>query len=70
MAKAEFELLSLLVSNPGRVFTREELMESVWPKDTSVSAKVVDGSIRDIRGKLGDLSSHIVNKGGLGYCFE
>ena len=45
-------------------------MESVWPKDTSVSAKVVDGSIRDIRGKLGDLSSHIVNKGGLGYCFE
>ncbi len=70
LTKAEFELLSLLVSNPGRVFTREELMESVWPKDTSVSAKVVDGSIRDIRGKLGDLSSHIVNKGGLGYCFE
>ena len=70
LTKAEFELLSLLVSNPGRVFTREELMESVWPKDTSVSAKVVDASIRDIRGKLGDLSSHIANKGGLGYCFE
>ena len=70
LTKAEFELLSLLVSNPGRVFTREELIESVWPKDTSVSAKVVDGSIRDIRGKLGDLSSHIANKGGLGYCFE
>ena len=70
LTKAEFELLSLLVSNPGRVFTREELMESVWPKDTSVSAKVLDASIRDIRGKLGDLSSHIANKGGLGYCFE
>ena len=70
LTKAEFELLSLLVSNPGRVFSREELMESVWPKDTSVSAKVVDASIRDIRGKLGDLSSHIANKGGLGYCFE
>ena len=70
LTKAEFELLSLLVSNPGRVFTREELMESVWPKDTSVSAKVVDASIRDIRGQLGDLSSHIANKGGLGYCFE
>ena len=70
LTKAEFELLSLLISNPGRVFSREELMESVWPKDSSVSTKVVDGSIRDIRSKLGDLSFHITNKGGLGYCFE
>ncbi len=70
LTKAEFELLSLLVSNPGRVFTREELMESVWPKDTSVSAKVVDGSIRDIRGKLGDLSARIGQKPGFGYYFE
>ena len=70
VTRTEFDILRLLLSHPGKVFSRQELIESVWPKDTSVSAKVVDGSIRDIRGKLGDLSSHIVNKGGLGYCFE
>ena len=70
VTRTEFDILRLLLSHPGKVFSRQELIESVWPKDTSVSAKVVDASIRDIRGKLGDLSSHIANKGGLGYCFE
>ena len=70
LTKSEFELLSLLVSNPGRIFTREELLESVWPKDSSASAKVVDGSIREIRSKLGDMSVHVVNKPGVGYYFE
>ncbi|MBR5661918.1 MAG: Na/Pi symporter [Bacteroidales bacterium] len=70
LSKAEFELLSLLVSNPGRVFTREELMDSVWPKDTAVSSKIVDLSIREIRSKLGDLSNRIMSKPGFGYYFE
>ena len=68
--KTEFELLSLLVSNPGRVFSKEELLESIWPKDEPAGIKDVDGSIKDIRSKLGDLAGHITLKPGFGYYFE
>ena len=69
LTKTEFEILSLLVSNPGRVFSRQELMETVWPKDVAVSPRMVDVNIRRIRSKLGDLSSHISVDSG-GYSFE
>jgi DNA-binding response OmpR family regulator len=68
--KTEFELLSLLVSNPGRVFSKEELLESIWPKDEPAGIKDVDGSIKDIRAKLGDVAGHITLKPGFGYYFE
>ena len=69
-SKTEFELLSLLVSNPGRVFSKEELLESIWPKDEPAGTKAVDASIKDIRAKLGDVAGHITLKPGFGYYFE
>lgn len=70
LTKTEFELLSLLSSNPGRIFSREELLELVWPKDVVVGERVVDVNIRRIRAKLGDLSDHIRTKAGYGYYYE
>ena len=70
LSKTEFEILSLLVSNPGRVFSQQELLDAVWPQDAGASPRNVDADIRHIRALLGDLSSHIFNKSGFGYYFE
>lgn len=70
LTKTEFELLSLLSSNPGRIFSREELLELVWPKDVVVGERVVDVNIRRIRAKLGDFADHIRTKPGYGYYYE
>lgn len=70
LTRTEFELLSLLTSNPGRVFSRSELLELVWPKDVVVGERVVDVNIRRIRAKLGDLSERICTKSGYGYYYE
>ena len=68
--RTEFELLSLLTANPGRTFTKSELLDKVWPKDTDEGERAVDVNIRHIREKLGDLSWHIASKSGYGYYFE
>ena len=70
LTKAEFELLSLFVSNPGRVFSREELIELVWPKDTLAGEREVDPSVREIRSKLGALAEHFRTRAGYGYYYE
>ena len=70
LTRTEFELLSLLTSNPGRVFSRNELLELVWPKDVVVGERVVDVNIRRIRAKLGSLSDRIRTKAGYGYYYE
>jgi len=69
LTRAEFELLSLLSSNPGRVFAPEELLELVWPKGLE-GDRGVDDHIRSIRAKLGTLSDHIRTKAGYGYYYE
>ena len=65
----EFELLSLLSSNPGRVFSKLELQELVWPQE-AVGDRVVDDYIRRLRSKLGTLAGHISSKAGYGYFYE
>ena len=65
----EFELLSLLSSNPGRVFSKMELQELVWPQE-AVGDRVVDDYIRRLRSKLGTLAGHISSKAGYGYYYE
>ena len=70
LTKTEFEVLSLLSSNPGRIFSQTELLELVWPKDSAAGERAVDADIRHIRAKLGDHALHIRNKSGFGYYFE
>ena len=69
LTRSEFELLSLLTSNPGKVFSSGELLELIWTKDADASERTVDADIRHIREKLGNLGDHISAKSG-GYSYE
>lgn len=66
----EFNLLSLLLDNRGRVFSRSDLVRLVWPKDVIVTDRTVDVNINRIRKKIGRYSNNIVTRQGFGYCFE
>jgi len=68
MAKKEFELLFLLAGKPGKVFTRENILEKVWGDDVLVVDRTIDVHIRKIREKLGDENISTVK--GVGYKFE
>jgi two-component system alkaline phosphatase synthesis response regulator PhoP len=66
--KKEFELLALLLSKPGKVFTREIILSSVWGGDVVVGDRTIDVHIRKLREKLGD--NYIKTVKGVGYKFE
>ncbi|MEM0991738.1 MAG: response regulator transcription factor [Bacteroidota bacterium] len=68
LAKKEFELLSLLVSKPGKVFSRDEIFNKVWGTDVIVGNRTIDVHIRKIREKIGD--EYIKTIKGIGYKFE
>ncbi|MGH2459131.1 MAG: response regulator transcription factor [Chloroflexota bacterium] len=65
----EFELLSLLVGNPGRAFSRDYLMEKVWGYDAGGSDRTVDTHVLRLRKKLGPSGDLIETVWGLGYRF-
>ncbi len=67
LPRKEFELLSLLVSKPGKVFTREEIYFSVWGENVVVGDRTIDVHIRKLREKIG--SNHIKTLKGIGYKF-
>lgn len=66
--RKEFELLSFLASKPGRVFTRDEILENVWGNEVLVVDRTIDVHVRKIREKLEDRYIHTVK--GVGYKFE
>jgi len=68
LAKKEFELLNLLVSKPGKVFSREEIFHKVWGTDVIVGNRTIDVHIRKLREKIGD--DYIKTIKGIGYKFE
>jgi DNA-binding response OmpR family regulator len=65
----EFDLLHLFVSNPGRAFTREFLLEHVWKETFEGYDRAVDAHITRLRRKLGPLSDCITTVWGVGYRF-
>ena len=67
LPRKEFELLSLLVSKPGKVFTREEIYYSVWGDNVVVGDRTIDVHIRKLREKIGN--EHIRTLKGIGYKF-
>lgn len=68
LPKKEFELLSLLMGKPGRVYTREVIMNSIWGGEVVVGDRTIDVHIRKLREKLGD--EYIKTVKGVGYKFE
>jgi len=68
LPKKEFELLSLLASKPGKVFTRDVILDKVWGGDVVVGDRTIDVHIRKLREKIGD--DFIKTIKGIGYKFE
>lgn len=68
--KLELEILVLLLSKPGQVFSREDILHRVWPDNTIVLDRTVDVNITRIRKKIGSYGSHIRTRFGYGYYFD
>lgn len=65
LPKKEFELLDLLMSKPGNIFTREVILDTVWGSDIVVGDRTIDVHIRKLREKIGD--HYIKTVKGVGY---
>ncbi len=68
LPRKEFELLAFLASRPGRVFSRDEILENVWGNEVLVVDRTMDVHVRKIREKLDDKFIYTVK--GVGYKFE
>lgn len=68
--KTEFELLRLLLEHKGRVFSRQELIDHVWPSDVMVLDRTVDVNITRMRKKIGRYAPCISTRLGYGYYFN
>ena len=68
--KLEFEVLALLLSRPGQVFSREKILQVVWPSDTVVLDRTVDVNIARIRKKIGPYGECLRAKFGYGYTMS
>lgn len=69
MPRKEFEILLTLITNRGKIFSREEILKAIWPDEVVVVDRVVDVNINRIRQKLGRYGKNIVTRTGYGYGF-
>jgi len=70
LTKKEFEILKLLLENQGKVYSRDEVLTTVWGNDVIVTERTVDVNITRLRTKLGIYGRNLKNKTGYGYFFE
>jgi len=70
LTATEFKILQLLASKPGRVFTRDQILDHLWGDEKAVIDRTVDVHIRNLREKLGPAASLIKNIRGVGYKVE
>ena len=66
----ELYMMQLFLSKRGTVFSRQKLIELVWPENVIVTDRTIDVNINRIRKKLGNYSKHIITRQGFGYYFE
>jgi DNA-binding response OmpR family regulator len=65
----EFDLLAFLIQNPGRVYSREQLLDQVWGYEYLGGTRTVDVHVRHLRAKLGTRGQWIETVKGVGYKF-
>ncbi len=71
LTRKEYDILVLLMSNQGHIFSREDILAKVWPDDVFVLDRSVDVSIARLRKKLGgEYARFIVSRSGYGYVFQ
>ncbi|MDE5954585.1 MAG: response regulator transcription factor [Duncaniella sp.] len=68
--KKELEILQLFISNRNRVFSREEILNTVWRNEAVVVDRTVDVHITRLRKRLGEYGHHIITRSGYGYGFS
>ena len=66
----EYKLLNALCRHPGKVFSREELLDAVWGEETEVEVRTVDTHLRRLRGKLGAAAKQVQTIRGFGYRLD
>ena len=69
-SKTEFEILALLLREKGHVFSRQELINRIWPRDVMVLDRTVEVNNTRVRKKIKDYARHIITRLGYGYFFE
>jgi two-component system, OmpR family, alkaline phosphatase synthesis response regulator PhoP len=70
LTKKEYEIISLLIRNPGKLYSRDDLLDIIWTRDVIVTSRTVDVNIARIRSKMGKYGENLKNKTGYGYYFE
>ena len=70
LPRKEFEMLWLMLSHRGKIFSREEFLKKIWPEEIVVVERVVDVNITRLRSKLGQYGRMIVTRSGYGYGWQ
>ena len=70
LTRMEYELLAFLLQHPGRVYSRAEILQYVWPNDGLVLERTVDVTVNRLRKKIGTYREHLKAKTGYGYYWE
>lgn len=70
LTSIEFDILEFLSRTPGRVYTREQILDKVWKDGKFIIDRAVDVHIRGMRKKLGDAEDFVETVRGVGYCFK
>lgn len=70
LPKKEFEILALFLENPGRIFSREEMMQRIWPENAVVFDRTVDVHVTRIRNKITPYGKNIISRSGYGYGWQ
>ncbi|MBR3659835.1 MAG: winged helix-turn-helix transcriptional regulator, partial [Bacteroidaceae bacterium] len=65
-----YELLKLFMMNRGIVYSREELLQAIWPDDVIVNTRTVDVNITRIRKKIEPYADYLTTRAGFGYSFQ
>lgn len=70
LTKTEFEILLFFMTHRNRIYSRQEIIKSVWPDDVVVTNRTIDTNIARLRKKLGEYGNNIITRLGFGYGFK
>ena len=70
LTKKEFEILYLLASHSEKLFSREEILDTIWKEEAYVFERTIDSHIARLRKKIEPYDNLIINRSGYGYCFQ
>lgn len=70
LTKTELELLVFFLSNPNCIYTRKEIIQSIWGKSDEVTERAIDTNITRLRKKIGEYGSYLITRLGYGYGFQ